>query len=269
MRLYLLSAFLVSSIILIDASPTDERQINWKYGGLSGPQRWGDLDPSFATCKTGRYQSPIDITRTSAKLVENHPLQLKWHKEHLKNVTMVNNGHTLQINMPAENRVELKREGVHYYLRQFHIHTPSEHHINGRYYDAEVHLVMSDKDNEKYQVLGVLMGLSDEPSKFLQDISSEHNIPDDAGQSILLHRINLRALITEVDDFREYYSYEGSLTTPPCTEGVRWIVAKNPAKMTWRQLDDMRQGTHYNARYVQQGHKIKSTHRTRKNMKLF
>ncbi|ORX90667.1 carbonic anhydrase [Basidiobolus meristosporus CBS 931.73] len=228
-----------------------QRQINWEYGGISGPQRWGDLSSEYAACKTGHYQSPIDITRASAKLIKSTPLKLRWPKGKLANVTMINNGHTLQVNIPSKHELQLKRDGVKYYMRQFHIHTPSEHHINGRYYDAEIHIVMSDKKNKKNHVLGILMALSDDPNPFLQELCAGKKLPSSKGESAIVQHLSLHDLFVSTGGFETYFAYEGSLTTPPCTEGVRWILAQKPVPITWRQLDELREIIRYNARYVQ------------------
>lgn len=203
---------------------TGEEEVHWEYAGEAGPEHWGTLTPAFSPCSTGTRQSPIDITNvavsdTSGDLVFHYgttPLQ------------MINNGHTIQINTSPGNTITL--EGEQYELVQFHFHNPSEHAINGQRAAMELHLVHKNQAGN-LAVVGVLMqpGASHPLlSSFWQSLPAE-------GQSREIDAyIPLMNLLPAE---RGYYTYSGSLTTPPCSEGVRWIVMKQPIQLTQAQID--------------------------------
>ncbi|KAK9760234.1 hypothetical protein K7432_015975 [Basidiobolus ranarum] len=143
------------------------------------------------------------------------------------------------------------RDGVTFRLGQFHIHTPSEHHIYGKYFDMEIHFVMNNAQLNKNHVVGVVFEATNKNNKFIYQLSNNRNVPTVTGQSVVVGSLDFQSLFKEVGYVNEYWAYEGSLTTPPCTEGVRWAVASKVAQISWRQLNVFRQVIKFNARFVQ------------------
>jgi carbonic anhydrase len=204
-RLALLSLFAVSGAFA--AGP------HWEYEGHHGPVHWGDMDKAFEVCGLGKHQSPIDIRKTEVK-GDLPELAFDYAASPLK---IVNNGHTVQVNMDAGGGVKI---GDHVYrLAQFHFHTPSEEKIKGKPADMVAHLVHKDADG-KLAVVGLLIkqGKENAALKAVFD-----NMPVGAGpvHSVEGLTINAADLLPAK---RGYYHFEGSLTTPPCSEGVKWYV---------------------------------------------
>ncbi len=198
---------------------------HWGYGAESesGPEHWGDLSHKFVTCKEGVRQSPIDIigaTDTKLADIEFHYLPTK--------LNIVNNGHTIVVNYTKGSYIVVGKEK--YKLLQFHFHTPSEHTVGGLPAVMEMHLV--HKSNRgKLAVVSVLFRTGAENVNF-EPVWA--NLPDKAGQKKSLgKKINVMDLMPEN---KAYYAYSGSLTTPPCTEDVKWHVLKTPLEISKGQL---------------------------------
>ena len=189
------------------------------------------LCTSYATCSTGTVQSPIDIN--SSKTVERN-FDLEFDYEDAENLPIFNNGHTIEVefhnHVTVESELEISRI---YDLLQFHFHTPSENTLDGHSFDAEVHFVHSD-ENGNLVVVGVWIdaGGNDE-CDLLQQL--EDYLPEYEGAE---HEINIDVsnLVKFGDNF---YAFPGSLTTPPCTEGVSWYVKANPIRCTASQVKDI------------------------------
>ena len=188
---------------------------HWSYSGLSGPEHWGDLAPEYIQCKVGVNQSPVDITHTID--AELPPLRLDYHGA---TTEVINNGHTVQINVEPGNTLQV--DGDVFELQQFHFHSPSEHRFKGSSFLMELHLVHANSRGE-LAVIGVLYESGETNPKLAQlgDV-----IPDAVNEparfSVPLTDLGF---VAEVD---AYYRYNGSLTTPPCSEGVRWFVVAEP-----------------------------------------
>ncbi len=191
---------------------------HWTYAGESGPAAWGDLEADFATCKTGTKQSPIDIPakpeaggKDAPKLsIDYKPLAL----------AIQNNGHTVTVPGQASNHLTIGKKT--YDLVQLHFHSPSEHTVAGKSYDLEMHLVHKAADGE-LAVLGVLFAKGETP-KQLGDVFAA--LPKEVAaepQVIAGKTVDLAPLVALKDG---YWHYQGSLTTPPCSEGVLWFVEK-------------------------------------------
>ncbi|KAK9718804.1 hypothetical protein K7432_005223 [Basidiobolus ranarum] len=196
-------------------------QVHWGYSGQDGPAKWGALDPAYATCGTGKYQSPIDLTRTSAEIITDQSLQINWPNLRTHGLQVTNNGHTLQVDIPDHTNLTMTRDGVAYRLGQFHIHTPSEHHILGKYFDMEIHFVMKNAELNKNHVVGIVFEVTNKKNKFINQLSNNRNIPTIAGQSIAVSSLDFQSLFNEIGNVQEYWAYEGSLTTPPCTVNMQ------------------------------------------------
>lgn len=188
---------------------------DWGYKGRKGPENWGKISPEYRACSTGSSQSPIDIRGTITADVE--PLNILWQRS---SMTMINNGHTIQVNVPPGNM--LIRSGKFYELLQFHFHAPSEHNVDGKAYPMEVHFVHREKDTDRLAVLAVFMNTG-MPNTAFGALSQM--FPAKEGEEVKVDRISPRELLPIS---LEYWRYEGSLTTPPCTENVTWLVARQP-----------------------------------------
>jgi len=214
----LLISMLLSSITLVASDKT-----SWGYTGLEAPANWGDLSDDYARCKIGKNQSPINIqSTTAAKLVD-----IKFNYQPTP-IDVVNNGHTIQVNYAKGSMLTLG--GKHYQLLQFHFHSPSEHQVNGKPYDMVAHLVHQAADGQ-LGVIGILMKVG----KANPVIASIWNhMPINTGDHNKVDAtLNVSDLLPAT---HRYYSYSGSLTTPPCSEGVNWMVMQNPVEVSVEQV---------------------------------
>ena len=212
--------------------------VDWGYTGSGAAHNWGDLDKQYKSCKKGMKQSPVNISKFMQKEME--PLKAAYGQSPLM---VVNNGHTVQVNYKEGSKL-ISGEKM-YHLKQFHFHTPSEHYIDGTPYPMEVHFVHQADDGE-LAVVGVMMKIGKKNETIGQiwshiPKSGETNMPKDLKVSAadLLPRTGI------------YYKYDGSLTTPPCTEGVKWHVMQDPIEISQEQLTAFQALFPVNARPVQ------------------
>lgn len=239
-----LTAIFMSMAILTEnenlaAQHGNDHEVHWGYEGAGGPEHWGDLKPEFQMCGAGMAQSPINIESTTS--ADLNPFQTDYKNTPLK---IINNGHTIQVNYETPSTYMI--DGKTYKLLQFHFHTPSEHNVNGYPFDMEVHLVHQNNDGQ-LAVLGVLMSRGDENpfiGKIWEHMPTEINVE----QTISDVTINAGELLP---DDKSYYHYYGSLTTPPCSEGVNWTVLKNPIHLSREQVQAFANLIGENARPVQ------------------
>jgi carbonic anhydrase len=205
------------------AFATGAEKSHWGYEGHEGPAHWGDLAAEYASCKTGKSQSPINITGAkSAKLAD---IKFSYQPSALD---VVNNGHTIQVNYAAGSSINIG--GKQYKLLQFHFHSPSEHTVDGKPYDMVAHLVHQAGDGQ-LSVIGVLMKKG-KANAVIDAIWA--NLPRHAGDHKRSDtQINVAELLPASHG---YYNYSGSLTTPPCSEGVNWIVLKTPVEVSAEQV---------------------------------
>ena len=211
----------------------------WSYSGSNGPDNWGNLCPAYATCSTGRVQSPIDISTSSAIDEDFIGVEIVSHTE--LNLNFFNNGHTIEVEFEEEHLKEnymLLDNSDRFNLLQFHLHTPSENSYNGKHYDMEIHFVHGKGEPVELAVLGVFVDApdNDNPCQFLAALHSA--IPEEDGEENNLNFGKLSNYIS-LDDDTEYFRFMGSLTTPPCTEGVNWIVRKEPIRCAKSQVEEI------------------------------
>lgn len=227
-----LSAGLLSSTLPAAAAS------HWEYTGDKGAAHWGEIDPSFAACALGHEQSPINIVKTVKAALP----ALAFHYGNAA-PTIWNNGHTVQVNLPAGNTLEVG--GQSYELLQFHFHTPSEEHIQGKSLPMVAHFVHRNAAGE-LGVVAVLIRAG--RSNAAWDSVFQH-LPR-VGEKITVDEwsLDLGALLPKS---LGYYDFAGSLTTPPCSEGVHWMVLKEPVTLSSRQIAAFRQLVGRNARPVQ------------------
>lgn len=197
---------------------------HWSYEGETGPAFWGKLNPAYATCDSGLRQSPIDIR--GGVRVDLPPITFEYRPS-LFNI--LDNGHTVQVNYGEGSSLTV--QGRRFELVQFHFHKPSEERINGRSYDMVAHLVHKDEDG-RLAVLAVLFERGKD-NPFIQTLWN--NLPLEQGTEVSPPDapIDLNTLLPKD---RSYYTYMGSLTTPPCTEGVMWMVLKSPVEISAEQI---------------------------------
>eukprot|EP01114_Cavostelium_apophysatum_P022727 TRINITY_DN8320_c0_g1_i1.p2 TRINITY_DN8320_c0_g1~~TRINITY_DN8320_c0_g1_i1.p2 ORF type:complete len:300 (+),score=81.49 TRINITY_DN8320_c0_g1_i1:1104-2003(+) len=210
------------------------RATHWSYEGESGPSHWGDLDATYATCKSGHHQTPINIAESPSS-VHGYPFaDLEWTSGEVENAQVDNNGHTVVIDGSSANTLTGgPLFSDQYQLLQFHMHGPSEHTVNGKQFPLEVHFVHRHIDGEDLAVVGVLfdVGLSD--NEWLENVLD--NLPED--EEAPVKHINI-VPYDGLPYHKGYYHYSGSLTTPPCSEGVNWFVMKEVQSLSQRQLNE-------------------------------
>ncbi len=211
---------------------------HWSYEGAGGPSGWGTMKPEFAKCSTGTRQSPIDI-RDGIK-VQLDPVQFDYRPSGFR---VIDNGHTVQVNVAAGNSIEVM--GRRYDLVQFHFHRPSEERIDGRQFDMVAHLVHKDAEGR----LAVVAVLLDRGSAQPIVQSIWNNLPLEKGDEVPAKgSLDLNALLPPE---RSYFTYMGSLTTPPCSEGVLWMVMKQPVSISQEQISIFARLYPMNARPIQ------------------
>jgi len=217
------------------AAPTPIAPPHWSYDDAEGPLHWGDLDPSFAACKTGQAQSPIDLPATPSRH-EPAPDRPRWDPVPLH---VTNNGHVIQIDDTAPSSFVF--DGATYKLVQFHFHSPSEHAIGGRTYPVEIHLVHKS-DAGKLLVVGILLDTGADNAVLAPLWNA---LPAHEGPAVVVPGVTLD-IASLLPSAPRYLSYGGSLTTPPCTEGVTWLVVEpgGGAQISPAQVATLRERTH-------------------------
>ncbi len=217
---------------------------HWSYSGEHGPGHWGEVAPDDAVCGNGKSQSPINLTSGTAKVGKDGAFKISYEPGA---VALFNSGHTVQADVSdAADTISL--DGASYTLAQFHFHTPSEHTVNGKRYPLEMHFVNKDA-NGHIAVVGVFVQAGAE-NKLLAPVFSA--LPPSAtpagthaGKPV---QVDIAAVLPKV---HKAYVYAGSLTTPPCTEGVHWIVLEQPIEMSSAQIDAFKKIFHDNHRPLQ------------------
>ena len=197
---------------------------SWSYEGDTGPANWGTLTEAFATCETGQEQSPVDLTALSTSDLPD--LTFQYGPAPL---SVTNKGYTVQVDFEAGSTLTVGED--QYTLLQFHLHTPSEHTMEGRSFPADMHLVHADSAGN-LAVVGVFFeeGAANEAyTPFLE------NLPAQTGEKITTEMMINAADLLPTD--LTYVRYDGSLTTPPCTEGVRWHVLTEPVALSAAQIE--------------------------------
>jgi len=215
---------------------------HWSYSGEdTGPAKWGSLETDFATCKLGKDQSPIDIPAAALQKSDLPPIAFDYKPTPLR---IIDNGHSIQIDYAPGSHITVG--GHQYELVQFHFHKPSEEKMNSKNYDMVAHLVHKDQDG-KLAVVAVL--LSKGGNNPLLD-TLWHNLPKQKGHEINVDNVKINAADL-LPQNRAYYTFAGSLTTPPCSESVTWFVLQDPAPISADELARFARLYPMNARPVQ------------------
>lgn len=197
---------------------------HWSYEGASGPESWGRLDESYAACTTGTQQSPVDLSR--AVRAEVGAGTIRWDPIELRSI--VNNGHTIQVNTPGGSHLEL--DGSRYDLLQFHFHHESEHTVDGKQFPMEAHFVHKAADGGGLAVIGVFLAEGPE-NAVLAPIWAA--MPEAEGEAADDVTVDVKGLLPKSS---AAFRYAGSLTTPPCSEVVAWTVMKQPVAASRGQI---------------------------------
>ena len=193
---------------------------HWAYEGKEGPADWGKLDSTYATCSLGHTQSPIDIK--DAKSADLPALKFDYQAVPLN---IIDNGHTIQINYPAGSTLAVGDKT--YTLKQFHFHHPSEEHINGHGFDLVSHLVHADADGHLAVVAILFKPGAENP--LLATLWK--SIPSEKEKAVDVPGVMID-VSTLLPDDHGYYTFTGSLTTPPCSEDVTWYVLKSQSSIS-------------------------------------
>ncbi len=218
---------------------------SWGYLGKEGPKYWGDLSDKNILCKEGKNQSPVNLKDQSALgTVGLSGLDIYYRDVPLK---VVDTGHTIQVNYPLGSYIKLDHE--RYELLQLHFHTPSEHQKDGFNYPMEAHLVHRDGEGN-YVVLGVIFQEGKHNSVLEQLLN---HLPKKVGKQEIHRRASLNPAKL-LPGNTQFYRYSGSLTTPPCSEGVLWMVFKHPVDVSAEQIQILNERMGDNARPVQPKH---------------
>lgn len=238
-----LSLFLISCRGVSDKQTTeaDHSSPHWRYEGQESPEHWAELSPDFKKCAEGHFQSPIDIESYAAKEQSGSVLTFNYHPSL---VDEVNNGHTIQANLEEVNTFTVD-EHI-YSLQQFHFHEPSEHHLDGIIFPMEMHLVHTDSTG-RLAVVGVFIKEGKE-NRYLSDLWA--SLPEHVEEHV--HPRNRCDLLHLLPEDKPIFHYSGSLTTPPCTEGVEWYVIKEPITLSKDQISRFRELYHDNNRPIQE-----------------
>jgi carbonic anhydrase len=211
----------------------------WGYDGAHGPQHWSDLQTEYGSCKLGHQQSPIDIRKTSKTALPALDFNYASAPLHI-----IDNGHTVQVNYAPGSKLTI--DGHEYQLLQFHFHTPSEESIKGHRYPLVAHLVHRDADG-KLAVVSVLFkrGKTNPLVQTVWDAIPQQKETQQEPEGV---SIDIAKLLPSAHG---YYNFAGSLTTPPCSEGVNWFVLKTPVEISAAQLRRFTRLYPHNARPLQ------------------
>jgi len=214
---------LIAFLLLGSGSAYSATGAHWGYSGAEGPENWVHLSRDYSAC-SGKNQSPIDLSAFVEADLE--PIQFAYQAGGNE---ILNNGHTVQVNYAPGSMIEVV--GRAFELTQFHFHAPSENRIGGKSFPMEAHLVHSDKDGN----LAVVAVMLEEgaPNQALE--AAWAKMPEKEGdRHALTEAVSAESLLPAN---RDYYRFNGSLTTPPCTEGVWWLVMKQPVSASMEQIE--------------------------------
>ncbi len=240
----LIAALLLLSVMSMGVAGSviaqDDAPPHWTYEGEEGPDHWGELMADYETCSTGTHQSPIDIVAPTSESLTD--IAFNYEPTDL---VIKNNGHTIQVDYAEGSSITV--DGTEYMLKQFHFHHPSEHTIAGVIYPMEMHLVHADADGN-LAVVGVLIkeGAADNDAF----ASVWANLPAEEMEPTSIDYETVDAAELLPTD-HSYDTYSGSLTTPPCSENVKWLVLTTPIELSVEQISAFTDIFELNARPVQ------------------
>ena len=219
---------IVISLLFISCSAlgAEESDAHWSYQGMDGPEYWAELSAKYALCRDGKNQSPVDLVADYH--VGLPELVFQYHGTPIHET---NNGHTIMLKVSEGNYLDVPEKKWRFQLLQGHFHSPSEHTINGESFAMEIHLVHANEDGQ-IAVVGVMVEEGEE-NAMLNRIWSF--MPDNVGDSTESPLTVFEAGV--LPPTRNYFTYDGSLTTPPCTEGIQWFVLRDPLTASAEQIE--------------------------------
>jgi carbonic anhydrase len=237
-----LVATVIAAGLIVFASPCAAAEAaRWSYTGPNGPAKWGKLEKAFATCASGTTQAPIDIPDAHVRKGDLPPLLFNYKASPLK---IIDNGHTIQVNYAPDSWLTV--EGKRYELVEIHFHKPSEAKIDGKGHDMAAHLVHRDKDG-KLAYVAVFLDQGKE-NALIKTLWS--NLPQAKDKENVAAGVQVNA-VGLLPQNKDYYTFKGSLTTPPCTEDVAWYVLKTPVQISAEEIARFARFYPMNARPVQ------------------
>ena len=227
------------AIVFSAAATAAEAGHEWTYSGATGPEHWADQSPEFATCGIGKHQSPINIDKTEK--VALPPIEFHYQPAPL---TVIDTGHSVQLNYAPGSTITVG--GETYTLTQFHFHRPSEEQVHGRPFAMVAHLVHK---NAKGELAVVAVELKPGKANPVLEAVLNH-VPSVKGkeETTAGRTVNVANLIPTQHG---YYTFAGSLTTPPCSEDVTWFVLKHPVEVSASEIAKFSKHYAHNARPVQ------------------
>ncbi len=217
-------------IIVLGSASASEKTVHWGYQGEEGPEHWGELSPGFSICGDGKNQSPVDLSADFD--LELPELLFQYHGTPLREL---NNGHTIMLEVAPGNYLEIPELEQRYNFKQAHFHSPSEHTVDGISFAMEIHLVHANEDGE-LAVVGIMLevGAEDPMLNRIWTFMPEHE-GDTLNSPLTVFEAGI------LPPTREYFRYNGSLTTPPCSEGVTWMVLKQHMTASAEQISRFQQ----------------------------
>ena len=243
-KILLATALLGANLLYAEQAKTDTAHaehkniVHWGYTGEGAPENWAKIDKKSFICAQGNNQSPINLTGFTES--DLPAIQFDYA---LTSSEILNNGHTVQVNIAGGSSITV--DDIVFDLKQFHFHTPSENNINGHSYPLEAHFVHASKEGA-LAVVAVMLEEGEE-NKALSELWAK--MPHNAGDK---HAIDAKELNALLPKDRDYYRFNGSLTTPPCTEGVRWLVMKKSLTLSKAQIETFAKVVHdHNNRPIQ------------------
>ncbi len=231
-----LNKVLLGSLFLASSLLAGGHSTHWGYTGHEDPSNWGDLDSKYTMCKDGSSQSPINISKSVT--IETKGLEKIIFNYKTGASEVVNNGHTVQVNIKDGSSITV--DGINFSLKQFHFHTPSENQIEGQNFPLEAHFVHASKDG-KLAVVAVMFEDGKE-NPVLKKIWNK--MPHKAGGNVTCG-VSSKVVNSILPKDKSYYRFNGSLTTPPCSEGVRWLVMKNYSYISSTQTKEFLELFHH------------------------
>lgn len=225
-KVWMTLALLFVAAALAPTGPRAQWKTHWSYQGADGPAHWAKLDPAYAAC-SGKEQSPIDI-RNAVK-TELPALRFEFKGGPLD---IVNNGYTaVRVDYAAGNGNFVSVGDTRYELTQFHFHHPSEEYIHGKQYDMVIHFMLKGSDGRAAGV--AVMVEAGSANAVVRELWKY--MPASAGKDHVIPGVEINPTGLLPPD-TAYYTYMGSVTAPPCTEGVKWFVLKTPVTMSPVQI---------------------------------
>ncbi len=234
---------ILSSMLLASSLFAGVHHSHWGYTGHEDPTHWGDLDPKYAECKLGGSQSPININKDI--IIETKGLSpIDFHYT-TSAASVINNGHSVQVNVQSGSYIKI--DGKEFELKQFHFHTPSENQIDGKNFPLEAHFVHQAKDGSLAVV--AVMFEDGKENAIINKIWKK--MPKKAGEKAACS-LSAAMINDLLPKEKAYYRFDGSLTTPPCSEGVRWFVLKDYSSVSKKEVEEFLHTLHHpNNRPVQ------------------